>query len=119
MPFIKGFKEQNAALTRIKNNLSTIKKINENIVFLSEFASSPSDAAPKKEINLNCKYFFTDGNDKKFKIPMELDNAFVLQTLHKYKDKIVKEIRDDAQKHQISLEPKEEALLISENESGS
>lgn len=108
MPFIEGLEEQKAALTRVKQNLNEIEKINESISNLKTYI----DTAKEKEYKIECEFVFEDESLKRIKIPVQLvDNAFLFEALNKHRETIANKIKEDSSKFRISLSPQELSLL--------
>ena len=108
MAQIEGLKEQQAALTRVKNNLKRIGDIND-------FLKSVSSLSGKENIDAtyNVSISFTAGEDiKRFKCPLLVnDNRYILEAAQRYKESIAQEVKKDAEEFRITLSPKESATL--------
>lgn len=108
MAIIQGLEEQKKALTRVKTNLKEIRDINESVKNLKSFIGE----ADLKEYKLECDFTFDDGSLKRIKVPLVLNDTDLIYTSIKaHKDAIVAAIRADLTKHNILLDPQEEALL--------
>lgn len=108
MAQIEGLKEQQAALTRVKNNLKKIGDIND-------FLKSVSGLAGEKDVEAtyNISISFTAGEDiKRFKCPLLVeDNRYILEAAQRYKESIAAEVKKDSEEYRITLSPKENATL--------
>lgn len=108
MAQIEGLKEQQAALTRVKNNLKKVEEINDFLKSVAKLSGSEN-----VDVAYNVSVSFVDGEDiKRFRCPLVIeDNKYILESAQKYKESIVAEVRKDSETYRITLSPKENATL--------
>ena len=108
MAEIQGLKEQQEALKRVGQNIKRVEEINA-------FLKNVSALAGNKDVNVayNVVVSFEANEDmKRFKSTMLVDdNRYILDSVQRYKDSVVAEVRKDAAEYRIALSPKESATL--------
>lgn len=108
MPQIEGLKEQQEALKRVKNNLKEVEDINS---FLKGVSALPVDEG----CDISYVITVTATNQdtlKRHRCPLLLsDNRYILEAALKYKESIVKKVRQDSDDYRITLSPKDNATL--------
>ncbi len=109
MASILGLEEQRAALGRVKDNLSKVRKINGYMVNLKEYMAQATEQA----YTLECKFVPPDETLKRIRVPVKItDSAFIFNALKEHKSEIVEQIKEDTSKYRISLSQQEEASLF-------
>lgn len=108
MPKLLGMDERKAAFKRVSDNLKEITAINTSLEGVSRLTKDGSLSADY-EVTIT---FSTESDTKRFKCPLSVDNPqFILDSMKKYKQSIVNQIRSDCAHYDIELSVNEEADL--------